>query len=75
MIIVDILTFTQKPASRKKILRHLNLSQYQLKKYLRFLIAKGFLAEEVADSRTYKTTGKGLELVKLLEGDSNRDRN
>jgi predicted transcriptional regulator len=72
MIIVDILTFTQKPARRKTILRYLNLSQYQLKKYLRFLMAKGFLAEEVGESRTYKITEKGVELVNLLEGEAIR---
>ena len=71
MIIIDILTFTQKPARRKRILRYLNLSQYQLKKYLPLLISKGFLTEELGESRTYRITEKGVELVRLLEGVTN----
>jgi predicted transcriptional regulator len=66
-IMVDILAFARKPASRKQIIRSLNMSQHQLKKYLRVLIQKGFLLEEQGQSRTYKVTEKGREFVRLLE--------
>jgi predicted transcriptional regulator len=66
-IMVDILDFAQKPVSRKQIIRSLNMSQHQLKKYLRFLIKKGFLDEEEGQLRTYKVTEKGSEFVRLLE--------
>jgi len=43
------------------------MSQSQLKKYLRFLIERGFLLEELGQSRTYRVTEKGREFVRLLE--------
>jgi predicted transcriptional regulator len=68
MIMVDILVFAHQPVTRKRIIRSLNMSQSQLKKYLRFLIQKGFLLEELGQSRTYRVTEKGSEFVRLLEG-------
>jgi predicted transcriptional regulator len=68
MIMVDILVFAYQPVTRKRIIRSLNMSQSQLKKYLRFLIQKGFLLEELGQSRTYRVTAKGSEFVRLLEG-------
>ncbi|MGH9918429.1 MAG: winged helix-turn-helix domain-containing protein [Nitrososphaerales archaeon] len=67
MIMVDILDFARQPVTRKRIIRSLNMSQSQLKKYLHFLIEKGFLLEELGQSRTYRVTEKGREFVRLLE--------
>ena len=67
MIMVDILTFASQPVSRKRILKRLNLSQYQLKKYLGFLIQKHLLLEEIGDRRTYRITEKGSAFLKLIE--------
>lgn len=67
MIMVDILTFARQPVSRKRILKRLNLSQYQLKKYLGFLIQKHLLLEEFGDRRTYRITEKGSAFLKLIE--------
>ena len=67
MIMLDILEFARQPVTRKGIIRSLNMSQSQLKKYLRFLIERGFLLEELGQSRTYRVTEKGREFVRLLE--------
>ena len=67
MIMLDILEFARQPVTRKGIIRSLNMSQSQLKKYLRFLIERGFLLEELGPSRTYRVTEKGREFVRLLE--------
>jgi len=67
MIMVDILAFAHQPVSRKQIIRNLNMSQYQLKKYLRFLMQRGLLLEEFGQARTYRVTEKGNEFLRLLE--------
>lgn len=67
MIMVDILVFAHRPATRKGIIKNLNMSQLQLRRYLRFLLEKGFIVEERAQGRTYRVTEKGAEFVRLLE--------
>jgi predicted transcriptional regulator len=67
-IMVDILSFARKPVSRKKLIRGLNMSHYQLKRYLAILIQKGLLLEQLGESRTYLSTAKGSAFVELVEG-------
>jgi len=67
-IIVNILSFARKPVSRKKLIRSLNMSHYQLKRYLTILIRKGLLLEQLGQSRTYLVTAKGSAFVELVEG-------
>jgi predicted transcriptional regulator len=67
-IMVDILSFASKPVSRKKLIRSLNMSHYQLKRYLAILIQKGLLLEQLGQSRTYLVTAKGSAFVELVEG-------
>jgi len=67
-IMVDILSSARKPVSRKKLIRSVNMSQYQLKRYLAILIRKGLLLEQLGQSRTYLVTAKGSAFVELVEG-------
>jgi len=73
-IMVDILSYARKPVSRKKLIHGLNMSHYQLKRYLAILIRKGFLLEQSGESRTYLVTDKGTMFMELVEG-SNSSRN
>ena len=67
MIMADILTLASQPVSRTRFLKRLNLSQYQLKRYLRFLIQKRLLLEEFGQTRTYRITERGSAFLKLIE--------
>ena len=49
-------------ATRSKIMYHAFLSYFQLKEYLSMLTERGLLTYN-SDTRTYKTTEKGLMLL------------
>jgi predicted transcriptional regulator len=67
-IMIDILVLAELPAFRKTILRRANLSQFQTKRYISFMVRKGLLSEELSPRRIYKTTEKGREFVRILAG-------
>jgi predicted transcriptional regulator len=62
-IIVEILkTASGGNATRTKIMYHAFLSYFQLKEYLSMLTERGLLTYN-SDTRTFKTTEKGLMLL------------
>ena len=67
-VIADILRLGQ--AGKTEIMYSANLSYYQLQKYLDFLTEQGFLGRLNSGNptATYKTTRKGLTLLKRIDG-------
>ncbi len=67
-VVADILRLGQ--AGKTEIMYSTNMSYYQLHKYLDFLIERGFMARVNSGNSigTYRTTRKGLRLVKRTDG-------
>ena len=66
-IIADILRLGE--AGKTEIMYGANMSYCQLKKYIDFLLERGFMDRINSDSpnATYRTTRKGHTLLKLIE--------
>jgi predicted transcriptional regulator len=65
-IILDILVLTEQPMYSKRILYQGNLSYFQLRKYLTYLLNKGFILEKSDRPKVYMITEKGRELITML---------
>ena len=50
----------------KKILYQGNLSYFQLKKYLTYLLKKGFVLEKSGRPKVYTISEKGRDLIMML---------
>jgi len=67
-IIADMLRLGE--AGKTEIMYSVNMSYFQLQKYLGFLLERG-LIDKVRlgnPSVTYRVTGKGLELLRSIDG-------
>ena len=64
-IVANILEIAKDGAKKTRIMYLANLSFDQLKKYLKFLMDKGFL-EYNASEKKYKITDKGSEFLKMF---------
>lgn len=63
-IIKDILTITKKRKTITPILYKANLSHYQSKKYLEYLINQNLLEYQIIEKKNfYKTTPKGINFL------------
>ena len=67
-IIIEILKIAQEGVNKTKILYQGNLSHTQLQHYLMLLLDKDIISEEInkegnANSKIYKTTEKGSNLL------------
>jgi predicted transcriptional regulator len=69
-IIAEMLRIGANGAAKTKIMYNANMSYSQINKYLHFLIGQGYLDRINAGSLsvTYQATGKGLHLMKCIDG-------
>ncbi|MFC1916456.1 winged helix-turn-helix domain-containing protein [Chloroflexota bacterium] len=69
-IIAEMLRIGANGAGKTKIMYNANMSYFQIEKYLHFLIDQGYLDRKNAGglSVTYQATGKGLNLMKCIDG-------
>lgn len=75
-IIIEILDLSKEGAKKTSILYQSNLSYTQIQSYLPFLIKKEILEECIIkkkgkDRKYYRTTSKGLSLLKAAQRTSN----
>jgi len=68
-IIGDMLRVGGNGAGKTEIMYSANMSYYQLQKYLRFLLDRGFIDRLVAENShfNYRLTEKGTKLLKSID--------
>ena len=69
-IIAEVLKIGANGATKTKIMYNANMGHSQMERYLHFLIDQGYLDRIHAGSLsvTYQATGKGLNLMKCIDG-------
>ena len=67
IIMLNILNLARTPVKRTRILYGANINFYQLTSYLDLLMKVGMIEEKELPSRSYRTTEKGLEFIKMFE--------
>ena len=67
-IIAEMLKVGEKGAGKTKIMYSVNMSYYQIQKYLGYLLSQGFIDKIQIGNPcvTYRVTDKGLRLLQLL---------
>jgi predicted transcriptional regulator len=65
-IIVEMLRSASEPTKKTTIMYRSSLTLPQLREYLPFLVEKGLL-EFIRETKSYKTTSKGLHTIELFE--------
>jgi len=68
-IIAEMLRVGTNGAGKTEIMYSANMSYYQLQKYLRFLLERGFIDRLVAENShfNYRLTEKGASLLKSID--------